>query len=161
MGWIIGYKMWKKYVPVPDPGVKKTTESRIWISNIGILQSQADPFCQQYERISGSAFALGGQGRGAAEADAVLHLRFRLQGEDHQRDADRPRACRDHQVSLFFISAPKGFSAHFYGQCCASRILLFPSRIRLFSIPDPTFFHPGSEFFPSRIPDPHERIQVF
>jgi hypothetical protein len=25
------------------------------------------------------------------------------------------------------------------------------SRIRLFSIPDPTFFHPGSELFPSRI----------
>ncbi len=27
----------------------------------------------------------------------------------------------------------------------------FPSRIRLFSIPDPTFFHPGSDLFPSRI----------
>jgi hypothetical protein len=27
------------------------------------------------------------------------------------------------------------------------------SRIRIFSIPDP-----GSEFFPSRIPDPHQRI---
>ena len=25
-------------------------------------------------------------------------------------------------------------------------------------IPDPTFFHPGSEFFPSRIPDPQQRI---
>jgi hypothetical protein len=30
----------------------------------------------------------------------------------------------------------------------------FPSRIRIFSIPDPNFFHPGSEFFPSRIPYP-------
>jgi hypothetical protein len=31
-------------------------------------------------------------------------------------------------------------------------------------IPDPNFFHPGSRiriFFPSRIPDPHQRIQVF
>jgi hypothetical protein len=25
-------------------------------------------------------------------------------------------------------------------------------------IPDPTFFHPGSELSPSRIPDPHQRI---
>jgi hypothetical protein len=32
------------------------------------------------------------------------------------------------------------------------------SRIRLFSIPDPTFFHPGSELFPFWIPDPHQRI---
>jgi hypothetical protein len=30
------------------------------------------------------------------------------------------------------------------------------SRIRLFSIPDP-----GSELFPSRIPDPHQRIKYF
>jgi hypothetical protein len=30
------------------------------------------------------------------------------------------------------------------------------SRIRIFSIPDP-----GSEFFPSRIPDLHQRIEVF
>jgi hypothetical protein len=28
-------------------------------------------------------------------------------------------------------------------------------------IPDPTFFHPGSELSPSRIPDPHLRIYVF
>jgi hypothetical protein len=28
-------------------------------------------------------------------------------------------------------------------------------------IPDPTFSHPGSEFFPTRIPDPHQRIYVF
>jgi hypothetical protein len=29
--------------------------------------------------------------------------------------------------------------------------------------PDPTFqfFHAGSEFFPSRIPDLHQRIEVF
>jgi hypothetical protein len=25
-------------------------------------------------------------------------------------------------------------------------------------IPNPTFFHPGSELSPSRIPDPHQRI---
>jgi hypothetical protein len=25
-------------------------------------------------------------------------------------------------------------------------------------IPDPIFFHPGSELSPSRIPDPHQRI---
>jgi hypothetical protein len=25
-------------------------------------------------------------------------------------------------------------------------------------IPDPNFFHPGSEFVTSRIPDPHQRI---
>jgi hypothetical protein len=25
-------------------------------------------------------------------------------------------------------------------------------------IPDPIFFHPGFELFPSRIPDPHQRI---
>ncbi len=32
--------------------------------------------------------------------------------------------------------------------CCGSRMF----------IPDPTFFHLGSEFFSSRIPDPHQRI---
>jgi hypothetical protein len=32
------------------------------------------------------------------------------------------------------------------------------SRIRIFSIPDPNFFHPGSELFPSRIPDPHQNL---
>jgi hypothetical protein len=31
-------------------------------------------------------------------------------------------------------------------QCCGSGMF----------IPDPTFFHPGSELFPSRIPDPHQ-----
>jgi hypothetical protein len=31
----------------------------------------------------------------------------------------------------------------------------FPSRI-----PDPSFFHPGSEFFPSRIPDIGSRIRI-
>jgi hypothetical protein len=33
-------------------------------------------------------------------------------------------------------------------------------RIRgcLSRIPDVNFFHPGSEFFPFRIPDPHQRI---
>jgi hypothetical protein len=62
-------------------------------------------------------------------------------------------------------------------QCCGSGMILselFPSRIRVFSIPDPSFFHPGSEFFPSRIrvfsiPDPSffhpgsasKRIEVF
>ncbi len=30
-------------------------------------------------------------------------------------------------------------------------------RIQMF-IPDPTFFHPGSEFFPFLIPDPHQII---
>jgi hypothetical protein len=29
---------------------------------------------------------------------------------------------------------------------------IFPSRVRFFSIPDPKFFHPGSEFFPPLIP---------
>ncbi len=28
-------------------------------------------------------------------------------------------------------------------------------------IPDPNFFYPGSKFFLSRIPDPHQRIEVF
>ncbi len=28
-------------------------------------------------------------------------------------------------------------------------------------IPDHTFSYPGSELFPSRIPDPHQRIQVY
>ncbi len=28
-------------------------------------------------------------------------------------------------------------------------------------IPDPNFFHPWSEFFLSRIPDPHKRIKYF
>jgi hypothetical protein len=28
----------------------------------------------------------------------------------------------------------------------------------LSQIPDPTFFYPGSEFFSSRVPDPHQRI---
>ncbi len=32
----------------------------------------------------------------------------------------------------------------------------FPSRNRILSIPDP-----GSELFPSVIPDPHQRIEVF
>jgi hypothetical protein len=32
-------------------------------------------------------------------------------------------------------------------QCCGSGMF--------FPIPDPTFFHPGSEFVPSRIPDPN------
>jgi hypothetical protein len=36
---------------------------------------------------------------------------------------------------------------------CFSRIAVFPSRIQIFSISDP-----GSEFFPSRIPDLHKRI---
>jgi hypothetical protein len=31
------------------------------------------------------------------------------------------------------------------------RDVYFGSRIRIFSIPDPNFFHPRSEFFPSRI----------
>jgi hypothetical protein len=115
MRWMIGSRMWKKSSPDPDPGVKNTSVSRIWIRNTGILQSQADPYRPAVlKRMSVCAFALGGQGRGAAEADAVLHLRLRLQGEDHQRDADRPRACRDHQVSLFLVSAPTGFSAHCY-----------------------------------------------
>jgi hypothetical protein len=37
------------------------------------------------------------------------------------------------------------------------------SRIQIFSILEPNFSHPGSEFFPSRIPDPHphQRILVF
>jgi hypothetical protein len=33
-------------------------------------------------------------------------------------------------------------------QCCGSGLF----------IPDPTFFYPGSELSPSRIPDPHQRI---
>ncbi len=41
-----------------------------------------------------------------------------------------------------FISVPN---------CLPSRIRIFPSRIRIFSISDPNFFYPGSEFFPSRI----------
>jgi hypothetical protein len=28
-------------------------------------------------------------------------------------------------------------------------------------IPDPNFFHPGSEYFSSRIPDPHQRFKYF
>ncbi len=32
--------------------------------------------------------------------------------------------------------------------------------LRMF-IPDPTFFHPGSEFFPSRIPDLHKEFNYF
>jgi hypothetical protein len=35
-----------------------------------------------------------------------------------------------------------------WDQCCGSGMF----------IPDPKFFHPGSEFFPFRIPDPHQRI---
>ncbi len=31
-------------------------------------------------------------------------------------------------------------------------------RIRIFFIPDPNIFHPGSELFPFRIPDPQKRI---
>jgi hypothetical protein len=39
------------------------------------------------------------------------------------------------------------------------------SRIQVFSIPDPNFFHPGSDFFPSRIrifpiPDPGSGIRI-
>ncbi len=36
---------------------------------------------------------------------------------------------------------------------CLFRIRNFP-----FRIPDPNFFHPGSEFFPTRISDTHQRI---
>jgi hypothetical protein len=35
-----------------------------------------------------------------------------------------------------------------YRQCCGSGMF----------IPDPTFFHPGSELSPSQIPDPHQSI---
>jgi hypothetical protein len=102
------------------------------------MQSPADPYRSAVlKKISDSAFALGGQGRGAAEADAVLHLRLRLQGEDHQRDADRPRACRDHQVSLFFVSAGLQDVALIVMDSVADLGCL--SRI-----PDPNFFHPGS-----------------
>jgi hypothetical protein len=38
-----------------------------------------------------------------------------------------------------------------YSQCCESGMF----------VPDPTFFHPGFKFFPSRIPDPHQRIEAF
>jgi hypothetical protein len=40
---------------------------------------------------------------------------------------------------------------HYLYQCCGLGMY----------IPDPNFFHPGSEFFPSRIPDLHQRILVF
>jgi hypothetical protein len=40
----------------------------------------------------------------------------------------------------------------FYAESELQILDVYPgSRIRLFSIPDPIFFHPGSEFFPSRI----------
>ncbi len=66
-------------------------------------------------------------------------------------------------IRIFSIPDPNFFQ---------SRIRIFPSRISdpNFSIPDPNFFHPGSEFFhpdprseffPSQIPDPHQRITCF
>ncbi len=71
-----------------------------------------------------------------------------------------------HQV----LSVPVNFSSCFFlshyrtyrlgerkhcNQCCGSGIF--------FPIPDPTFFHPRSQtrIFPSRIPDPHQRIKYF
>ena len=68
---------------------------------------------------------LGGQGRSSAEADAVLHIRLRLQREDHQRDAVRPRACRDHQVYLFKINNNSVTDRDLSGSLLFPQILAF------------------------------------
>ncbi len=56
------------------------------------------------------------------------------------------RHCLKTHTSFFFSVADPG---------CLSRI-------RIFSILDSNFFHPGSRIriFPSRIPDPHKRIEA-
>jgi hypothetical protein len=62
----------------------------------------------------------------------------------------RPRVSQVGRLTKLFISS-------FYF-ICVFRIRIFQFDGSGMFIPDPTFFHPGSELSPSRIPDPHQRI---
>jgi hypothetical protein len=51
-------------------------------------------------------------------------------------------------LNVVFNKSPISIISPIQNQCGGSGMF----------IPDPTFFHPGSELSPSRIPDPHQRI---
>jgi hypothetical protein len=61
----------------------------------------------------------------------------------------------DHSLWKFHLLSPtKGFLQTEIG---LSRGFGVANPVCSSRIPDPNFFHPGSKFFPSRIPDMHQR----